>query len=127
MTEYHKGLKGYDNPMSDEEYEAIKASSEAIHISGVVRRYWRGMRCGSTHYSVSALALSCDDGGSFSLGHDSVYLPEGTRVTIDIPAGARRPPNRFCPWPIKIRKGCELRWCDEFKKPEPYDDDYEEE
>jgi len=117
--------------MTQDEYDAIKASSPAQSFKGAVRAYWVQRPCGCGGCGGSAYekakALRLDGGGMLRDfdpllwvgGSSGASLPEGTRVSIDVPAGAMPPFNYFCGEPMKFQAAPDdgVLWCDEHERP----------
>lgn len=131
-----------EKPMTQEEYDAIKAASPAYSFSGTIQAYWQPMCCAPMHYHERMMALRLDGGGMIQGFNVSLWvggpcgakLPEGTRVTIDVPAGSLGPFSRFCDEAIEFKPQPDesVLWCSEHPKPpetrddpESYDDEDE--
>lgn len=119
-------------PMTQEEYDAIKAASPAQSFSGTIQAYWQPMHCTPTHYHERRMALRLEGGGMFHFdmslwvgGSSGAKLPEGTRITIDVPAGSRGPFNYFCDKAIEFKPQSDegVLWCKEHPEaPKAWDD-----
>lgn len=124
------------NPMSQEQYDAIKASSPGYRFEGTIETYWSPMYCSPTHYHEKKKALKLNDGRFFAsfdpklpVGENSCCgLPEGTKIVIDIPPGSMSPFNYFVNEAMKIEPcDAKILWCKEHPEPPPAWDDGEEE
>lgn len=120
-----------DETISQEKYDAIKDASPAQSFSGTIQSCWQPMFCDPTHYHEKKMALRLDNGGMFffdiTLAVSKVCgakLPEGTRITITVPAGSMGPFNRFNDKPMRFQPHEDdgILWCTEHPDPpEPYD------
>lgn len=121
-----------NNPMTQEEYDAVKAASPAQSFSGTIEAYWCPVFRAPTHCHERRKALRLDGGGMLEfdlklrVGESScASLQEGARVSIEIPAGTMPPFNYFCEHPMSFRAlpDSDVLWCREHpEKPELWDE-----
>ena len=121
-----------NNPMTQDEYDAVKAASPAQSFSGTIEAYWCPGFHAPTHYHERRKALRLDGGGMLEfdlklrVGDASCApLQEGTKVSIEVPVGTTPPLNCFCEHPMSFRAlpDDDVLWCREHPDmPEPRDE-----
>lgn len=112
----------HKNPMTQEEYDAVKAASPAQSFNGTIEAYWCPMFRAPVHFYRRRTALRLDGGGMLEfdlklrVGESScASLQEGARVSIEVPTGTMPPFNYFCEHPMSFKalSDDDVLWCRE--------------